>query len=538
MAFLMNKGNCMFQQDMKWFNRSDYLWILKRGSLLFIFSVVLSSAAAAEAYISEDEARILVFPEADTFTEEVLILSEEQRASISRVVEKAVSRKIFNCRIARSGERLLGYTVTDTVKSRSEKIRYVLAVSPALEVISVEIIEYQSSRGAKVRQPRFLNQFSGRTTDDFDKSRIRHVSGATLSSNAMARSIRSVLAYLTVLFPEERTAGNFRKDFPVTSSSPENVQEEAMEKKQAFYRRSRYIMGAPLEILFFAGNRQNAFAAFEEAFREADRLDRMLSVYHEDSDVSRVNRMAGNKVSVSPKVVELMQSAVTFGRKTGGGFDVTVGPLIRLWREASEQNRVPSTDQIEKTLALIGPGIITIDEASSQVCLAKKGAYINLGGIGKGYAIDRVSEILERRGLYSALINFGGNIRALGPPPGEKGWEVVIVDPGDPDFLIDKIILESGAVSTSADYERGFKIGGETFSHIINPSTGHPARGNLNITVFADKAREADALSTGLYSLGMEEARSLARENQVSVMIIAENGESFRSDSYLSLFAE
>ena len=500
--------------------------------LFCVFSISFPGFASAKTYISEAEAETLSFPEADSFSDQILVPDEKQRDEISRRLGKISTKEIFSCRAARREGKLLGYTVVDTVKSKSEKIKYALAASPNLEVLSVEILSYDSSRGAKISQPRFLQQFTGRTPATFEEGRIRHVSGATLSSKAMAQGIREILVYLSVLFPGEQLAGIDGGSIHETGLPAEAGQEEESHGNQIFYQRSRYVMGAPLEISFFSRSKLTAAGAFEEAFREADRLDRLLSVYHEDSEISRINRLARQKVSVSGEVLELIKAAVFYGAKTAGGFDVTVGPLINLWNAAAVQNTPPTAEGISDTLALTGPGIMGIDADAGQVWLEKKGAFINLGGIGKGYAIDRVSAILERRGIDSALVNFGGNIRALGSPPGESGWIVAIPDPEDPESSIDEIVISNGAVSTSADYERGFKIGGEPFSHIIDPVTGRPVTGRLNITVIADSATAADALSTGLYPLSMQRARSISLESGTSVMILSENGESFRSDSY------
>jgi len=501
-------------------------------TILLLFHCIHGVNASERSYLSEDEACLQVFPEADSFPEEALELNEVQKTELGRILGKVVSRETFSYRSAVKDNDLLGYAVTDRIKSRSEEISYLVGVSPALEILSVEILTYDSARGAKVREPRFLDQFTGRSASTFNRDRIRYVSGATLSSVALAQGIRTVLACLEVTLPGKENAVDIGAGPVKMAGGAAPYGSGGDGGRPVLFRRSRFIMGTLLEIALFTSDEEAAAGAFSEAFSEAGRLDRLLSVYHENSEISRLNRHAGEWFEVSPEVLSLLRTALDLGRKSGGGFDISVGPLIELWKGAEEANRLPSSQEVRRARELTGPGIVQIDPEGSRIRLAAEGASINLGGIGKGYAIDRISEILLRKGIDAALLNFGGNIRALGPPPGENGWVVAIADPSDPEYCLDEIILDRGSISTSADYERGLRIGGEAFSHIIDPLTGYPAGKNANVTVIAETACEADSLSTGLFILGLDRLRGLAEPAGLPVMAVSRSGESFRSQTY------
>jgi thiamine biosynthesis lipoprotein len=272
------------------------------------------------------------------------------------------------------------------------------------------------------------------------------------------------------------------------------------------YSKSFRSMGTYFEIRVPLGDGaiapDEARAAVDEAFGVVARLDSLLSTYKPASDVSIVNRNSGGApTKVDPFVIAVLDSSLFYWRSTGGAFDVTVGPLMRLWGFRGGEPRVPETKRIEETLARVGASGIEIDRSDSSVRLRQLGGELDLGGIGKGFALDRAADVLRRRGIADAMLNSGGNLLFMGTAGG-RPWTTGIADPRSPDEVIARFEPGASAVSTSGDYESYFTACGVRYSHILDPRTGSPAFGLRSVTVVAPAATGADALSTAIFVMG------------------------------------
>lgn len=284
-------------------------------------------------------------------------------------------------------------------------------------------------------------------------------------------------------------------------------------------RAERALAGTLFQIDIEAADAAQARAAMEAAFRTVEREAALLSEYEESSEVSAVNRAAGiAAVEVSPETIAVVARARRFSELTGGAFDITCAACARLWsvREA----RIPGEESVAACREHVGYRDLAIDLGRSTIYLRRPGMRIGLGGIAKGYLVDRAFEVLRAMGMTDFVVNGGGDLRLLGHNAGQP-WEVVIAHPRDPGALLGRVRLEKGAVATSGDYFRFFERDGVRYHHILDPKTGMPARRSIAVTVIADNAMDADALATGLFVMGPEKGLELvARLPDVAALII------------------
>ena len=275
--------------------------------------------------------------------------------------------------------------------------------------------------------------------------------------------------------------------------------------------RSRVSMGTEVHISAWTADETAAVAAFDRAFDEFDRLDALMSVWKDGSDVLRINDAAGKPaVGVSREVREVLHAAQEVSEWTAGKFDVTFAALSGLWKfDHDIDGRVPDRAEIAERLPFIDYHALQIDDRAGTASLARAGMKVNLGGIGKGYAIDRAVTILSAAGLTDFLIRSGGDLFVSGRR-GDRPWRVGIQDPrGAPNTLFAAIELTDAAFSTSGDYERFFIRDGRRYHHILDPATGEPARRARSVTIMARSATVSDGLSTGVFILGGDEGMAL-----------------------------
>jgi FAD:protein FMN transferase len=274
---------------------------------------------------------------------------------------------------------------------------------------------------------------------------------------------------------------------------------------------SRLSMGSTLTLTAWTVDESAATHAFDEVFAEFTRLEKLMSTWIPDSDVLRANREAGVRpVPVSTEVRDVLKTARQMSEWTGGKFDVTFGVLSGLWRfDHDQDNVIPDMREVRRRLPLIDYRAIHIDDAAGTVFLARKGMSIHLGGIGKGYAVDRGARMLRQRGVRDFMIQSGGDIYVAGLKDG-RPWRLGIQDPrGTSNRTFAELDLTDGTFSTSGDYERYFVKNGRRHHHILDPATGEPARGARSVTIVSNLAVLADGLSTGVFIMGPEAGMAL-----------------------------
>jgi FAD:protein FMN transferase len=287
-------------------------------------------------------------------------------------------------------------------------------------------------------------------------------------------------------------------------------------------------MGSTLRLTAWTGDPSGAQASFDEVFAEFTRLERLMSTWVQDSDVQRVNKAAGVRpVPVSAEVRAVLKKAQQISEWTGGKFDLTFGALAGLWKfDHDQDNVIPDMRDVRRRLPLIDYRAVQIDDAAGTAFLARKGMSIHLGGIGKGYAIDRGVDLLRRHGMRDFMIQSGGDIYVGGMKDG-RPWRLGIQDPRGPaNHIFAELDLSDGTFSTSGDYERFFLKDGRRYHHILDPATGEPARGSRSVTIVANHAWIADGLSTGVFIMGPEAGMALIeRLPNVEGVIVSEKNE-------------
>jgi thiamine biosynthesis lipoprotein len=268
------------------------------------------------------------------------------------------------------------------------------------------------------------------------------------------------------------------------------------------------IMGTSVEIVVSQTSSAGAEGAMAAAFREVERVDRLMSHYRPESEVSQITRHAGEKeIPVSPETMEVVERAIYFSRLSGGAFDVTIGPVFRLWnfREA----KIPEEKRLQENLKKVDYRKIRVDRVKSSIYLETRGMELDLGGIAKGYAVDRASAVLRKEGIENFLVAAGGDLTVSGEKGTGVPWTIGIQHPRLPSELIAKLRPARAAVSTSGDYKKFFFQGGERYHHILTPSTGLPARECQSVTIMAPSAMDADALATSVFVLGPKQGFAL-----------------------------
>jgi FAD:protein FMN transferase len=274
--------------------------------------------------------------------------------------------------------------------------------------------------------------------------------------------------------------------------------------------RSRVAMGSQLTLAAWTTDEARAIEAFEHVFGEFDRLESLLSIWKDGSDVVRMNQNAGiSPVPVSQDTINVLREAAEASMLTRGKFDITFGALADLWKfDHDQDNVVPDRAAIMQRLPLVDYTAIELHRGNRTAFITRPGVRVHLGGIGKGYAIDRAVAILRAERFADFLIQAGGDTYAAGTNNGSP-WTLGIADPRGTHDAFAAVQVRDATLSTSGDYERAFVEDGVRYHHLIDPDRGMPARGCRSVTIVARSATTADVLSTGVFIMGPEAGMAL-----------------------------
>ena len=271
----------------------------------------------------------------------------------------------------------------------------------------------------------------------------------------------------------------------------------------------RYVMGTEVQVQAFGGDEAARRAAIAEAFAAFAEIDRLMSNYRSDSELSHINaHAAGGPVPVSDPMLRVLEAAQRVSGDSRGAFDVTVGPLVRLWGFHDKTPHVPTSVELEQVRPLVGYRGLVIDGAHHTVTFARAGMELDLGGIAKGFAVEIAANVLRRHHL-NGFIDAGGNQYLLGTPPGKREWTVGVKNPDAADRLLGAITLPEGSVSTSADYYNFLVANGRTYGHVLDPRTLQPSSTALSVTIVSPDGTLADAMSKAAFVLGPKDGLAL-----------------------------
>lgn len=271
-----------------------------------------------------------------------------------------------------------------------------------------------------------------------------------------------------------------------------------------------YVMGTNLEFKLLCRNREHCLNAINDAIVEVNRIDKIFSNYRSDSELSKLPIKSGKSVKVSDEFFKLTGFSVFISTLTQGAFDISVGPIIDLWKKKSKTYEVPLKNLIYQIRTkCMGFDKIKLDSNHNKISFDSECIRLDYGAVGKGYALQSIVEVLKSKKIENGLINFGGNIYALGNDLGNKPWIINIKDPDDNRKYIKRISLNNLSVSTSGGYERYFLVNNKKYSHIIDPRTGFPVSHFSSVTVVSESPLFADALSTAFSVLSIDESKKI-----------------------------
>jgi thiamine biosynthesis lipoprotein len=288
-------------------------------------------------------------------------------------------------------------------------------------------------------------------------------------------------------------------------------------------------MGTMFRIVLYAPDAATAEKASRAAFDRVAALDDTMSDYKPDSELTQLSRRAGGPpVKVSEDLFQVLAAAQVVALRSGGAFDVTVGPLVRLWRRARRRHELPDPNRLAQAEALVGYRNLVLDPKQRTAQLFKPGMMLDLGGIAKGYAADQALGVLKRRGITSALVAAAGDIVCSHPPTGRDNWRIEIATPAPSTQSADRsaryLLLHDAAVSTSGDAEQHLDVGGRRYSHIINPVTGMALTGQRSVTVVAAKGITADSYAVAVCVLGPQRGLQLIDSTDGTSALVVEEG--------------
>lgn len=290
------------------------------------------------------------------------------------------------------------------------------------------------------------------------------------------------------------------------------------------FTRDYLVMDTIVSITIYAEAEVDTNSIFQAVLLEIERLESILSAHKPSSDVAKIDAAAGkNPVAVNNETLEVVAKALEYAELTNDAFDITLAPVLRLY-DFHQQKR-PSRNQLANALVMVDWRKVELNATAGTVFLAEENMQLDLGGIAKGYIVDRAADLVQEHNIEYAVINAGGDIRVLGPKPDDTPWRIGIKDPDNPQGLFGIVEINGGSIVTSGDYERFFEVEGVRYHHIIDPYTGLPADSLRSVTVIAPTAELADILSTAVFVLGEAGIELVEQLDGVEVVIWNSAGE-------------
>ncbi|PID57403.1 hypothetical protein CSB45_07730 [candidate division KSB3 bacterium] len=298
------------------------------------------------------------------------------------------------------------------------------------------------------------------------------------------------------------------------------------------HRQTRLLLNTVVELIINSADEAQAQKAMEAAFAEIQRIEVLMSRDKEGSQIRLINQYAGQKaVQVSDEVKEVLERSLMYARQTDGLFDIRIGPLVELWGIGTEHEQIPLRGAIDSAIAHISTLQIAI-RPNGEVFLDDPHGSLDIGGIAKGYSVDRAIEVLKQHGITRALLNAGGDIRCIGAKAEGSPWRIGVKHPRDEGILA-VIELQDMAVATSGDYERFFLQENLRYHHLLDPRNGFPARGCRSVTIVASTTAQADAMATAVFIMGPQHGLEfIEAQGDIEGMIVDADGKIVSSSGF------
>ena len=495
-----------------------------------------------QVYLTEEQALDLVFPECDEIAIDEFLMNAEEKLNLEKLLGRRLYEDGFKVYIGKNKGTIQGYAITTEEIGKFHPFTFIVGVKPNGKISNIAVLVYRESLGGEIVRKRFLYQFIGKSFKDpirINKDVI-NVTGATMSVQCMCAGVRKVLAVVDEYYLSgKRNVSDLKvvsdnaaisaKDKPIeeinksknakNNETPPSLKGESGGLSEVkLLKQTRMIMGTFAEVTVYSNDEKTAGKAIEGALDEMGRTDRIMSNYKKDSELSRLNRNAVKApVPCSAELLDVIEKSQYYSELSDGAFDITISPFVALWGFFDEKGHIPPNKEIDRLLPAVSYKNIVISKSvdpkkPSTVFLKNTQTQIDLGAIGKGYAVDKALEIIKNFGIDNACVNLGGNIYVLGASAGKNTWKIGVQHPRNKDEILGYLELKNEATATSGDYERFFEIKGNRYSHIINPKTGMPVNGIIAVTIVAPTGTEVDALSTSVFVLGHEKGMELIKK--------------------------
>ena len=492
----------------------------------------------SQVYLTEEQALREVFPHCDDILFNVVPLTKEEKSQLQNKLRRKIYEDFFIVYMGIKAGEVTGYAIITEEIGKFHPYTFIVSADLNGKIDKIAILVYRESRGSEIAKKRFLYQFKGKSL----KNKIRinrdiiNISGATMSVVTMCKGVKKILAVIDEFYLSGKNADKI--------ASLEKIKygyEDGTGQKQELklFKKASLSMGTVFEATIYAPDKYVAEKTFNDVFQEINRLDYLMSNYKKESVLSELNKNASAEpANCNKELASVIEQSLQYSDITDGAFDITIGPLMKKWGFFKKQGRIPNKEELESVLESVSYKNIIIEEKTIKSLAKNPGTVktvffknpdtrIDLGGIGKGYAVDRAVSVLKQNGISSALINFAGNIYTFGTPPGKESWVIGLQHPRESEGLLGTFEIKDKAVSTSGDYEKFFTIEGKRYSHIIDPRTGNPVKGIVSVTIVTGNATRADALSTGVFVLGLEKGMDLIEQlPDVEGIIVYENADS------------
>lgn len=301
--------------------------------------------------------------------------------------------------------------------------------------------------------------------------------------------------------------------------------------------KSELLMGTVVTVTLYDSNDEEIL---NKVFNKVKELESTLSINENGTLVDKINEEAGiNPVKVDEDTYTVVKKGIEYSKLSNGLFDISVGPIVKLWSIGLPEAKVPTQEEIHERLPLIGYNDIELNDTDKTIYLKRKGMIIDLGGIAKGYTADVISDILTEEGVNSAIINLGGNIFAHGKKPNGDEWKIGIQDPfSERGGIIGTLVTSNKSIVTSGIYERYIEKDGVKYHHILSPKTGYPYDNEVaGITIASDKSTDGDALSTSVFAMGVEEGMKFVNSiDGIDAIFITKDNKVYITDGIRNVF--
>lgn len=502
-----------------------------------------------QTYLTEEQAIALVFPECDEIVTDEFVMTSEEKGNLEKLLARRLYEDGFKVYIGKKKDVIQGYAIITEEIGKFHPFTFIVGVTSNGKINNVAVLVYRESRGGEIARKRFLYQFIGKSLKNpirINKD-IINVTGATMSVQYMCAGVKKVLAVINEYYLSEKRSVNNIKLATGYTVTPEEVNAQKARQNQEqnkktnssseelssdikLLKQTRMIMGTFAEVSVYSRDEKTAGKAIEEALDEMERMDRIMSNYKNNTELSQLNRKAAKSpFPCQRELLDVIEQSQYYSELSDGAFDITIAPIVALWGFFNEKGHIPSDKEIERLLPAISYKNIVIQKNNdpkkpSTVFLKNTKTQIDLGAIGKGYAVDKALEIIKKFGVSNACINLGGNIYVLGTPADKTAWKIGIQHPRDKNEILGYLELKDEATATSGDYERFFEINGKRYSHIIDPRTGRPISGTIAVTIVAPTGTKVDALSTSIFVLGPEKGLKLIKNMPDANAMIAYEG--------------